>query len=164
MTRLRPYAATLAGLFLLATALTAAEQPTSGTNQPDGAAIKERYAKFTEQMLNTKLVGQFTVTGKDDRPPSKEEYTIHKVEKLPEGDTWLFHSRIKYGKHDLAIPLPIDVKWAGDTPVLTVDNLTIPGMGTFSSRVVLHDQKYAGTWRHDEVSGHLFGTIEKIAE
>jgi hypothetical protein len=35
-------------------------------------------------------------------------------------------------------------------------------LGTFDARVVIHDQKYAGTWKHGEVGGHLFGTIEKL--
>jgi hypothetical protein len=83
---------------------------------------------------------------------------------LPEGDKWLFDCRIKYGQHNVAVPLPIDVKWADETPIITLDDLTIPGMGTFSARVVLHDKKYAGTWRHDQVGGHLFGTIEPLED
>lgn len=131
------------------------------TNTSDTGSRDKLVQRLTEQLTNVRFVGQFTVTGKDDRPPAKEEYTIYKVEKLPEGDKWLFHSRIKYGQHDLAVPLPIDVKWADETPVITLDDLTIPGLGTFSSRVVIHDSKYAGMWRHDKVGGHLFGTIEK---
>lgn len=130
----------------------------------DDETSEQRLQRFTEQMSQVKLVGRFTVIGQDDGPLTKEEYTIHKVEKVPEGDKWLFHCRIKYGQHDLAIPLPLDVKWAGDTPIITLNDLTIPGLGTFSSRVVLHDNKYAGTWRHDKVGGHLFGVIEKLEE
>ena len=44
-------------------------------------------------------------------------------------------------------------------PVITLDNLWIPGMGRFSSRVLIHDGRYSGTWSHDEVGGHLFGRI-----
>jgi hypothetical protein len=58
----------------------------------------------------------------------------------------------------------LDVKWAGTTAVITLDDLTIPGLGTFSSRVVIDDGKYAGTWRHDKVGGHLFGVVEKLTE
>jgi hypothetical protein len=47
---------------------------------------------------------------------------------------------------------------------MTLDNLTLPGLGTFSARVVLHDDKYAGTWQHDKVGGHLFGTISRAKE
>jgi len=120
------------------------------------------HEQFTRTLSNVKLVGRFTITGRDEGPLAKEEYTIRRVEKLAEGDKWMFHCRIKYGQHDLELPLPLDVKWAGSTPVITLDELTIPGLGTFSSRVVIHDDKYAGTWRHDKVGGHLFGTVEKL--
>ena len=70
-------------------------------------------------------------------------------------------ARIKYGNTDKSFPVPIDIKWAGTTPIMTLDKVTIPGLGTFSTRVVIHEGLYAGTWQHDEVGGHLFGTIEK---
>jgi hypothetical protein len=93
----------------------------------------------------------------------EEAYTIEKVEKLSDGDMWIITSRIKYGDKDLTVPVPLEVKWAGKTPVLTMDNMTIPGLGTFSTRVVLHGDKYAGTWQHDAVGGHMFGKIELAA-
>jgi hypothetical protein len=27
---------------------------------------------------------------------------------------------------------------------------------------VIYNKKYAGTWTHGEVGGHLFGTLEKV--
>ena len=59
----------------------------------------------------------------------------------------------------VTVPVPVEVKWAGETPVITLDEVTIPGLGTFSSRVVLDRGRYAGTWSHDKVGGHMFGTI-----
>ena len=55
--------------------------------------------------------------------------------------------------------MPLQVQWAGTTPVITLTNVLIPGLGTFSSRVVIYKNKYAGTWTHGDVGGHLFGTI-----
>jgi hypothetical protein len=83
---------------------------------------------------------------------------------MPKGDYWLFNTRIKYGKNDVQVPLPLEVKWAGTTPMITLTDFTVPGLGTFSARVVIYRNKYAGTWSHGEVGGHLFGTIEKNAE
>ena len=60
---------------------------------------------------------------------------------------------------DLTVPVPVQVKWAGKTPVITVDKVSIPGLGTFSARVLLDNDRYAGTWSHDEKGGHLFGEI-----
>lgn len=143
--------------------MVAAEEPKRDPEKASAAGREELYQKFTDQMNGVKLVGRFTILGKDDGPLAKEEYIIPKVEKLPDGDKWLIHARIKYGKHDVALPLPLDVKWAGNTAVITLDDMTIPGLGTFSSRVVIDNGKYAGTWRHDKVGGHLFGVIEKLS-
>ncbi len=122
------------------------------------------YERFEEKMSGVKLVGQFTVLGKEQEALPKEEYTISSVKKLPAGEQWLFETNIKYGKNDVTVPLSLDVEWAGKTPVITLTNFTIPGMGTFSSRVVIYKNKYAGTWTHGEVGGHLFGTIEKMEQ
>ena len=117
------------------------------------------FTKFAKLLTGAKLTGQFTVDGKPMTELQEESYEIEKVEKMPEGDSWVITARIKYGKRDLTIPVPLEVKWAGTTPVLTLDDLTLPGFGTFSARVVFHKDKYAGTWQHDEVGGHLFGMI-----
>ncbi|MBX3422726.1 MAG: hypothetical protein KF752_14320 [Pirellulaceae bacterium] len=131
----------------------------------DAQAVAEREAKFQKLLTGAKLKGQFTMEGKPLSELQEETYEIRKVHRLrPEGDTWLIHSRIKYGEHDVVVPVPIQVKWAGKTPVLTLDNIAVPGLGTFSARVVLHDNRYAGTWQHDSVGGHLFGSIEVARE
>ena len=78
---------------------------------------------------------------------------------MSQGDLWVFTARIKYGKRDVTLPMPIPVKWVGDTPVISLDKLTLPGLGTFSAHVVIDGKKYAGTWSHGKVGGHMFGTI-----
>lgn len=122
------------------------------------------YESFEKTMTKVKLVGNFTMDGKDDGTLRKEEYIVEKVKKTDEGDYWVITARIKYGDVDLAVPVPVEVKWAGKTPVITLDNITIPGLGTFSSRVVIDQGKYAGTWKHDDVGGHLFGKLEPATE
>lgn len=119
--------------------------------------IKNLEAKLT----GAKLTGRFTVTGKEDMSPAAEEYTITSARKLIDGDQWMITARIKYGQTDKTFPVPIDIKWAGTTPVMMLDKITIPGLGTFSTRVVIHEDRYAGTWQHDDVGGHLFGTISR---
>ena len=83
---------------------------------------------------------------------------------MPQKNLYRFTARIKYGDVDSEVPMPLTVLWSGNTPVITLDNLTIPGMGTFSARVLIHSDRYAGTWQHDAVGGHLFGKIEKAKE
>ncbi|TVS08606.1 MAG: hypothetical protein EA424_28355 [Planctomycetaceae bacterium] len=121
----------------------------------------ERFAKFQETLSGATLDGQYTMLRDDDTSQHPEKYTIQSIRKLPEGDFWLFQARIQYGGKDVTVPLPLEVKWAGDTPVITLSRLNIPGLGTFSSRVVIDGDKYAGTWSHDQVGGHLFGTIQR---
>ncbi len=120
-----------------------------------------RFAKFEKDMSGVKLVGLFTIDGREGAP-TKEEYTILSVKKIGKGDLFLFRARVKYGKTDITLPMPLPIKWAGDTPVISMDNLSIPGLGTFSAHVVIDGDKYAGTWKHGKVGGHLFGNISRI--
>jgi hypothetical protein len=134
-----------------------ADHPQAG--KPLDQATLEK--DFAERLSGAQLVGRFTVHGQDDKPPAKERYVLERVAKQ-QGDYWLFVARIQYGNNDFKIPLTIPVKWAGDTPVITVDKLAIPGSGTFSARVVIHGDQYAGTWDAGDHGGHLFGKIEKL--
>ncbi len=137
-----------------------AGQVPSGSKSDDAQAA--RLEKLAKYLTNTRWTGQFTVTGKDT-PPTSEHYEITQAIKAEEGDYWNLVVRIKYGANDTTLPLPpIEIKWAGETPVITVDKVTIPGLGTFDARVLIRGGQYAGTWSHDEVGGHLFGKIEKL--
>tara|TARA_Y100001934_G_scaffold275076_1_gene368740 strand:- start:405 stop:1079 length:675 start_codon:yes stop_codon:yes gene_type:complete len=129
-----------------------ADAPTAGAKQA------ELFKRFEKTLTNAEMTGQFTIVGKEV-PPIKESYTIHSVKKMSQGDYWVFTARIKYGKKDITLPMPLQVKWAGDKPVIYLDNVTIPGLGTFSSYTVIDGDKYAGTWQHGDVGGHMFGTI-----
>lgn len=144
--------------------LTIADESESKTPATDDAASVERlYADFESMLTKSVMVGTFMIDGDDSGRRMNERYEISKVVKSSKGDYWSFFARIKYGDHDVTVPIPVEVKWAGTTPVITVDNLTIPGMGTFDSRVLISDGKYAGTWRHGKVGGLMFGHIEKQA-
>ena len=153
-------AATLVAVFAT---LASAAEPTKEAAKPAPSA-EELNKKLAADLTNVKLIGSFTVTGKESEAPKDEEYTITSALKLPEPDLWLLKARIKYGKTDQTLPVPLEIKWAGDTPVITLTNLEIPGLGTFTSRVVIYDGRYAGTWQHGDVGGHLFGRIEKLPE
>ena len=120
-----------------------------------------KFASFREKMEGVRFSGFFTMTGKDV-PPIKETYEIQRVQKFGEEDLWIFTARVKYGKKDVVLPMPLPVKWVGDVPVITMKDLNIPGLGTFSAHVVIDGDKYAGTWAHGKVGGHLYGTIEKM--
>jgi hypothetical protein len=127
----------------------------------ESISIQARYQKFSDSMKGVRFTGFFTVDG-SDRPPSEETYEIHSVQKFGEEGLWIFTARIKYGKKDVTLPMPLPVKWVGDVPVIAMQDLNIPGLGTFSAHVVIDGQKYAGTWSHGKVGGHLYGKISKI--
>lgn len=138
-------------------------KPAATADKPADEKMAANYKKFEETLSGVALVGTFTIVGKDV-PAKPERYEIRSVRKLDTGDVWLFRARIKYGDKDVELPMPLEVKWAGNTPVISLDNVTIPTLGTFSSYVVIDGDKYAGTWTHGEVSGHMFGQIEKLKD
>jgi hypothetical protein len=155
--RLRASACAFA-LLLAAFAPLIADEPVKKDAAP---SRDELIKKLEETLTGAKLTGAYSVTGREDRAPKAEEYTITSATKLPEGDVWLIKARIKYGDKDTTIPMPLEIKWAGDTPIITLTNMAIPGLGTFTARVLIYDNRYAGTWQHGPVGGNLFGKIEK---
>jgi hypothetical protein len=142
-----------------------ASQPSTSDARPkatEQAAIAERNRDLQTRLSGSVFEGQFTIDGQPDGP-KQEMYELQSVTKLPAGDLWLFKTRIRYGGHDVTVPLPIPIKWAEGTPVISVDQLNVPGLGVFDARVVISGDRYAGTWQHGEVGGHLFGRIVKKA-
>jgi hypothetical protein len=126
------------------------------SDKPDREELEKAFA---EKMSGAALVGHFTDrTRENAKLPREEKYTLGKVSKLT-GDYWLFSARIQYGDHDVTLPLSLRVVWAGDTPVITLDKAPIPGFGTFTCRVMIFGDQYAGTWDGGDHGGHLFGKI-----
>jgi hypothetical protein len=130
--------------------------------KPDKPGREELEKAFAEKMSNAALVGHFTDrTRENAKLPREEKYTLGKVAKL-QGDYWLIQARIQYGEHDVSLPLSLRVVWAGDTPVITLDKMPIPGFGTFTCRVMIFGDQYAGTWDGGDHGGHLFGKIVPV--
>lgn len=123
------------------------------------ASLTELEREFTEQMRNVVLVGHFTIEGRERRDGLPERYEISQVTKL-DGDRWRFDARVKYGRVDVTLPVVVPLVWAGDTPMVSITNFAIPGLGDeFGARVVFYDNRYAGTWDHGEYGGMMYGTI-----
>lgn len=128
---------------------------------PDKPNREELEKAFSERMTGAVLVGHYSVVGKDSKPANPERYELKKVSKLAE-DLWVFEARIKYGQTDVTLPLTLRMIWAEDTPMISLTNANLPGLGAaFGARVIFHGELYAGTWQHGKVGGHLWGTIEK---
>jgi hypothetical protein len=141
--------------------------PSADSGQPTSPDTKQDRIKTLQTLLSgSRFVGHFTVDAdpqdKEAKPTfEREEYEIKRATKLPAGNLWLIEARIHYGEHDVTVPIPIPIEWAGETAVISVNKLNIPGLGTFDARVVIDGKRYAGTWQHDGVGGHLFGSIER---
>lgn len=118
---------------------------------------EERNRRFAGSMAGVTLVGRSTTINREGL--SKEErYRIEKVTHLS-GDNWLFQARLTFEGHDIPVPIPLQVEWAGDTPVITLTDLSVPGLGTYTARVLLYGDQYAGTWSAAAAGGQMFGRI-----
>jgi hypothetical protein len=143
-------------LLLAFTSTAAAQQP-----EPSREELEERFA---ETLAGATLVGQFTIAGVNEgKPLGEDRYTLGTVKKLKE-DLWSIEARIQYMGKDVKLPLALPVKWAGDTPVISVTKVAFPGLGTYSARVVIYGDAYAGTWSGSDHGGTMFGRIVKKGE
>src|SRR5271156_3951599 len=117
--------------------------------------------QFQEALTDVTLIGYFTQG--DGAELHDDKYVIERVTKVKE-DTWKFEARIQYNKKDFKVAMPLPVKFAGDTPVISLTNFAVPGFGSFTARVVMYNGAYAGTWGSAGANGHggkLFGKIVK---
>lgn len=122
------------------------------------ADLDAKFRKLMEGGIT--LVGRSSST-RSDRISTEERYTISSVSKLG-GDTWLLTAKFKYKDRELPIPVPVTIRWAGDdTPVICMTDVGVPGMGSYTARVVLYGDQYAGTWsgKGGAYGGQVFGKI-----
>lgn len=135
------------------------QPPESAAPAPESRQA-ELYQAFSKKLSGAALVGEFSVSGREtERPPSPERYELDSVTPL-EDDDWMIVARIKYAKYDVKVPLRLKVYWADDTPVISLTDFSILGLGTFTARVMFYGDRYVGTWQHGAVGGHMWGHIE----
>src|SRR5260370_3610999 len=128
---------------------------------PPALELSDAEKVFQEALHNVTLVGYFTQG--DSAELHDDKYVIERVTKVKE-DTWKFEARIQYNKKDFKVAMNLPVKFAGDTPVISLTNFAVPGFGSFTARVVMYNGAYAGTLGSAGANGHggkLFGKIVK---
>jgi hypothetical protein len=153
---------TAASLLLLLCWPAFADEPAKAVaDKPPAPSREELEKQFTAELTGATLVGHYTAGG--TAADKEERYTISEVTKI-KGDNWLFKTRVVYGQHDVTVPIPLEVRWAGDTPVITLTDMTIPSLGTYTARVLIYRGQYAGTWSGGNHGGQLFGRVEKKSE
>lgn len=116
--------------------------------------------EFAAKLTNVKLVGSFT---NKDGEPRKDSYTILRAAK-GEGDEWAITAKIEYKGLALPVEMKLPVKWAGDTPVISLTNKAIPGFGVFTARVMFYGDEYAGTWSGGKHGGLMWGKVVKFTD
>ena len=136
-------------------------EPKESAKQPPEKSPEDLEAAFVETLGNVLFQGEWCLIEKGKLSESKpEQYEIVGVMKTG-GDRWVVNARIQYGKVNLVAPVPVQVKWAGDTPIMIVDKFTMPGAGTYSARVMVFENTYSGTWTAGDHGGLLHGLIVK---
>jgi hypothetical protein len=151
---------------LLLSALLGLSVCRSASSAEPTAKPADRAAALSAMLSGATLAGSFTVSGRagdDGGKLTSDKYTLGEVKNVG-GNNWLFPTRIQYQDKDFTLPLTLPIEWAGDTPVVVVDNVGLPGMGTFSARVLFFNDHYAGYWQHGDVGGNLFGRIQRAAQ
>jgi hypothetical protein len=124
------------------------------------AANAERNAALEKALSGATLAGHFTIEGRNEANPREERYELGEVKHV-DGDQWLLSARIKYGDNDVTLPLMLPIHWSDDkTAVITVEEMSFPGLGTYSARVMIYGDHYAGYWSAKDHGGHLFGKLE----
>lgn len=124
------------------------------------ASLTDLEREFTDRMQNVALVGHFTIDGREEMGGQPERYELASVTKVGENE-WRFDARITFGSTDVTVPVTVPIFWAGDTPMISITDFTIPQLGTFDTRLIFHDDRYAGSWQHGEFGGLMYGTIER---
>ena len=153
-------------LFLLlgVSSVSAQDSTTKTKTDTPKASQEELEARFKSALDNVTFRGRWcSVEEGKLGPEKKDQYTILGVSKIG-ADAWILRARIQYGDKDLVAPIPLQVKWAGDTPVIIVDKFALPGGDTYSARVMVFNGTYAGTWSGTDYGGLLNGVIVPTKE
>jgi hypothetical protein len=128
------------------------------------ATPEQLEAGFKAMLTNATMSGRWCSVKDGKLGPEKEDkYNIVSANKLG-GTKWVINTRIKMNNREMVIPIPVEVKWAGDTAVIIVDKLQYPGGGTYSARVLFYEHTYAGTWSGGDHGGLMSGVITNEKE
>jgi hypothetical protein len=165
------FVAALVVFVLTLTRPLSAQETTPSSPKPAAKPAKpkltqeELEAAFKTNLTKATLSGRWCALKDGKLSPEKDDkYTIVSVNKLG-GDAWIINARIQYGNKDFVAPIPVQVKWAGDTPVITLDDVGMPGgQSTYSARVLIYNKTYAGTWSGGDHVGLLNGVITNEKE
>ena len=123
-------------------------------------------SQFSAMLKGATLKGTWAPVGPVGLGEDKDDaYHIVEAKKVKE-DQWVMVSRFNYKGRQLDIPVPVVIKFAGDTAVMILNDLPTGDGATWSARILFHDDVYAGSWWEStrKKGGILSGTISRKAE
>lgn len=159
--KLRTILLTSVAIVFLSPARSVVAQDTDASESTAPAAMNELEQAFSDRLENARFTGRWSLVADGKIGEERtDEYLINSATKV-RGDDWVIVTRMRFGTVDVNVPITVQVKWAGDTPVISVSELAIPNVGTYSARVVVDKDQYGGSWRGQGYGGLMYGVIEK---
>jgi hypothetical protein len=130
---------------------------TSQSDPPKLSAEDKLKALFANSVVDTRWCT--TKNGK----MSDEYQDLYRISgaKKTGADRWTVDAVVAVLGRDVTVPVPVRLTWAGETPVVTLEQASIPGFGKYSARVLVFQNTFAGVWSANGRSGMIHGTIEK---
>lgn len=128
---------------LIATLLLLAPLARAAAEEPERKTMEERFSAMLE---NAALNGTWAPIDKrllgDDHD---DKYRIVRARRK-DGDRWVILSRMKVQGQEVDFPIPVTMKFAGDTSVMILEDVPLGQGKTWSARILFHEDVYAGSW------------------
>jgi hypothetical protein len=118
---------------------------------------------FVAMLKNATLKGTWAPVQQAQLGTSRKDdgYRVARVEKK-DGDKWTLVYLVTYQSKEIEYPMPVTVKFAGDTSVLILDNVRAGrDKANWSARIMFHENVYTGRWWETGNKEHG-GTIEGV--
>src|SRR5262245_3542112 len=130
------------------------------TAEPQKPVAADSEERFKALLTNAYLSGRWAPLkdGELGEEKTGDKYNIVSVTKGV-GENWTVSAKMKYREQEIVMPIPVQVKFAGDTAIMIVEKLAIPGGGTYSARLLFYERTYSGTWSGARGGGMLYGVI-----
>lgn len=123
-------------------------------------------AVFKAMLSNATLSGTWAPMAHGAIGSDKQDgYHIVRADQL-EGKNWRVVSRVKYQGKMVDFPIPVEMHFAHDAAVMVLTNVPIGDGGTWSARIMFHDDTYSGHWWSPDQTktGFVSGTITRVAK
>ena len=139
---------------------TKSEDTPKSVNSAQKPSTAEAEEKFKVLFTKAYLSGRWATlkNGELGEERTGDKYQIVSATK-GNGDNWIIKAKMKYHDQEFEMPVPVRMKFDGDTAILMVDDLMIPSGGTFTARLLIYGKTYSGTWKDQRSGGMLYGTI-----